>query len=305
MIINNLNLNYLKIFTAVYRNQSMTVAAKELHMTQSGVSQQIKNLEYVLENSLFERINKKLIPTEKARLLYDNLSTDLGHIESTLVAIQDKEQPIQGVVRIGMPSEFGINIIQPLLAKLGNNYPHIQFVITMGLAPELTKLILNGQLDFAFTDGILTESQITTKKVFNEGLLLCCSEKYKNQINVKKINKKSYEAYDYIAYDESAMVLSNWFKYHLKAGKMNLNIKAVIDDSYSILNFITNHFGIGVIPDHLHEKALKNGHKLYIFKGNGRLLKNSVQLSLLKKKQQTPASQMTIDFLIDEVTKLA
>ena len=47
MIINNLNLNHLLVFECVFRNGSMTAASKELHLTQSGVSQHMKSLEDV------------------------------------------------------------------------------------------------------------------------------------------------------------------------------------------------------------------------------------------------------------------
>jgi DNA-binding transcriptional LysR family regulator len=42
MIIDHINLNHLRIFQSVYKTQSMTTAAGELHLTQSGVSQHIK-----------------------------------------------------------------------------------------------------------------------------------------------------------------------------------------------------------------------------------------------------------------------
>ena len=44
-LLDTLNLNYLRIFMAVYRTGSMTQAARELHLTQSGISQQIKSLD--------------------------------------------------------------------------------------------------------------------------------------------------------------------------------------------------------------------------------------------------------------------
>ena len=56
MLIDQLNLNQLRIFESVYRTQSMTQAAVELGLTQSGVSQHIRALEDVLGLSLFDRI---------------------------------------------------------------------------------------------------------------------------------------------------------------------------------------------------------------------------------------------------------
>jgi len=63
LLIDQLNLNHLRVFECVYRTGSMTAAAKELHLTQSGVSQHIKSLEDVLNFKLFDRIQQRLVPT--------------------------------------------------------------------------------------------------------------------------------------------------------------------------------------------------------------------------------------------------
>ncbi len=70
MIIDHINLNYLRVFECVFRTGSMTTAAQELHLTQSGVSQHIRSLEDVLGIRLFDRIKKKLIPTTTADILF-------------------------------------------------------------------------------------------------------------------------------------------------------------------------------------------------------------------------------------------
>lgn len=69
MIIDRINLNHLRVFECVYRTKSMTIAAEELHLTQSGVSQHIRSLEESLDIRLFDRIKHKLVPTGEARQL--------------------------------------------------------------------------------------------------------------------------------------------------------------------------------------------------------------------------------------------
>ena len=66
MLTSSLNLNILRVFETVYSTRSMTKAAQVLFLTQSGVSQHIKSLEESLEFALFDRLQKKLVPTEKA-----------------------------------------------------------------------------------------------------------------------------------------------------------------------------------------------------------------------------------------------
>ena len=72
MLIDKINLNLLRIFEKVYETKSMTRSAQELFMTQSGISQNIKHLEEILNLKLFDRIKQRLIPTEKATILYKN-----------------------------------------------------------------------------------------------------------------------------------------------------------------------------------------------------------------------------------------
>ena len=84
MLIDQINLNQLRVFESVYRTKSMTHAARELHLTQSGVSQHIKALEDVLELKLFDRIKQKLVPTPSARELYKNTAKSFEDIETIL-----------------------------------------------------------------------------------------------------------------------------------------------------------------------------------------------------------------------------
>ena len=53
MLIDKINLNLLRIFEKVYETKSMTRSAQELFMTQSGISQNIKHLEEILNLKLF------------------------------------------------------------------------------------------------------------------------------------------------------------------------------------------------------------------------------------------------------------
>ena len=84
MLIDQINLNQLRVFESVYRSKSMTHAARELHLTQSGVSQHIKALEDVLELKLFDRIKQKLVPTPSAKELYASTAKSFEDIVSEL-----------------------------------------------------------------------------------------------------------------------------------------------------------------------------------------------------------------------------
>ncbi len=64
-----LTLHHLRIFRAVARHRSCTLAGTELHLTQSAVSVQIRELGIVLGTAPFEMIGKKVHLTDAGRLL--------------------------------------------------------------------------------------------------------------------------------------------------------------------------------------------------------------------------------------------
>ncbi|MEZ4749065.1 MAG: LysR family transcriptional regulator [Bdellovibrionota bacterium] len=59
----------------------MTHAAKELHLTQSGVSQHVKSLEDVLNQRLFDRVHQRLVPTAAAKTLYEGCARGMYELE--------------------------------------------------------------------------------------------------------------------------------------------------------------------------------------------------------------------------------
>ena len=118
MQIRELNLNSLVVFSSVYRNGSMTLASKELGMTQPGVTQHIKNLESLMNMDLFHRLGKKLLPTKEAEMIYEGLSVSLENIESLLTGLSQKDRQFMGTVKIGVPIEFGNTRVLPQLSRI-------------------------------------------------------------------------------------------------------------------------------------------------------------------------------------------
>ena len=152
MLIDQINLNQLRVFESVYRTKSMTHAARELHLTQSGVSQHIKALEDVLALKLFDRIKQKLVPTPSAKELYKHTAKSFEDIETILNRLKKTDKELTGVVSLGVPIEFGNNIVIPLLFEFQKKHPKVKFKIRQGFPFEMNRLILDGELDFAFVD---------------------------------------------------------------------------------------------------------------------------------------------------------
>lgn len=294
MIIDTLNLNHLRIFESVYRTKSMTKAAEELNMTQSGVSQHIKLLEEMLDFQLFDRIKQRLVPTGKAIELFSSCSKNLYSIEKTLAKIMGKEEALSGKVVIGVPIEFGNSLILPHIANFGSQHPNVLFRIFYGFASEMNTLLLEGKIDFAFVDSYSMDPLIQTKKTYDEEFVLCASQEYIEKKGLKE-DKDYFESLDYISYMEETPILKMWFKHHYRFKNIDLKLRATLMDVQGVGQLIGNNLGVGILPRHRIKKEIKMGKSLHTFKGSGKPLMNTISLAYVRNRTFGPLHKAMLE----------
>ncbi|MFK8138808.1 MAG: LysR family transcriptional regulator [Bdellovibrionales bacterium] len=292
MLLDQVNLNQLRVFQEVFKSRSMTMAAKNLHLTQSGVSQHIRSLEETLEIQLFDRINQRLIPTAKGKELFDKISVGLTTIEEALWELKGDRHSLKGIVTFGTPIEFGNSKIIPLLSEFSDEYPHINFRINLDFADQFNHLLLNGEVDFAFVDTFKMDRRIQLEDVYSENLELCVHKSILNPKDTKN-TKKFYESLNYVEYQEGQPVLGLWFDHHLKNKNLQLNVKATVMDVQGVSKFIISGMGAGVIPRHLLTRLQEQGHDVYAIPGCGKTLKNKISLAYIENRSlSTPAKTL-------------
>jgi DNA-binding transcriptional LysR family regulator len=90
----NMTFRQLQVFESAARHLSYTRAAEELHLSQPGVSMQIKQLEDVVGLPLFEQIGKKMHLTTAGREFYA-YSTSIGHMLDEIEVVLDELKGLQ------------------------------------------------------------------------------------------------------------------------------------------------------------------------------------------------------------------
>ncbi len=302
MLIDQINLNQLRVFESVYRTKSMTHAARELHLTQSGVSQHVKALEDVLELKLFDRIKQKLVPTPSAKELYKHTAKSFEDIEIILNRLKKTDKELTGMVSLGLPIEFGNNIIIPLLSDFQKKHPKVHFKIRQGFPYEMNHLLLSGDLDFAFVDSFSLDKGISTQPVYDEVLELCVSK----QLGLPQKSQTDFAFYEklfYVDYQEDQSVLSLWMKHHTHVKGAELDVRVFIMDAQAISRMILHGDGAGVLPGHLVQKLLDSGEEIQILKGSAKPLINTISLAYLEEKTLTNSAKAVLEFLKNSLKK--
>ena len=201
----HLNLNYLRIFLTVYRTKSMTQAAKQLHLTQSGVSQQIKALEEALDITLFDRINRRIIPTSEAEILYSECSKHLDDLEGAISKISNKDNELIGKVKIGRSASISLVKLIGQVARISKRKPQVRVIFKVGSNEELAEELSKGKIDFAFMDRHFEDHPFNYDILGKENLKLWSKKSF------QKTDYDSVAAQNFIMNQRGHPLLNQWF----------------------------------------------------------------------------------------------
>ncbi len=160
MNIKNLDLNLLRLFDAVWRTRSVSLAAQQLGMSQPAASQGLARLRAVLGDALFERSGAGVRPTPRADRLAQAVQLALGTIEEALNVSQvfDPHRS-QRVWRVHLSDIGEARFLPELVLALQHHTPGMRLE-TMPLPhDQIAPALDNGQLDLAI--GFLPEVRDT------------------------------------------------------------------------------------------------------------------------------------------------
>ena len=231
----------LRAFEAAARLESFTLAAKELHLTQSAISHQIKELEDYFGKPLFFRKNRKVEPTSEGRRLLESLSRIFDVIEAACNEVT--LAPNSQVLALHCSPSFAAKWLSPRLPEFIKANPDITIRLTSGAEP--IDLLRNQEIDVAISYQFTpTGPGITSVSLGEEKIIPMCSpDLIDPTVSVEELMSK-------LTLIESSLNLHTWERWfeinHLKnpsSRKMSfdraaLSISAAVDGIGAVLESV-------------------------------------------------------------------
>jgi DNA-binding transcriptional LysR family regulator len=136
------SLDDLRALVAVARERSFTKAAAKLGISQSALSQTIRELESGLGVRLLTRTTRRVSPTAAGERLLQTVAPRFEEIEAELAAIRELREKPAGTIRITATEHAADAILLPKLVKLLRVYPDIKVEIVIDYG--LTDIVAQG-----------------------------------------------------------------------------------------------------------------------------------------------------------------
>lgn len=282
-----INLEWLRTFKSVYETQSFTKAAKELYISQPGVSLHIGSLEAYVGYTLFERISKKLIPTEKAKILYNFTLEPLLKLESAEQTFHKTTKTERSTVSIGM-------CFETFQFTLEKHIPTLDFnvIIRFGLYEQMFSDLDNGLLDLIITPHKTNLKNLEFEAFSKEKIVLINgsgtdTSALKTLLKNKKIEEAEAWLKQQIWYSTAADMehLNNFWKANFNRHP-DFKPNYIVPNICSIVRCISGNSGFSIVPDFLCKKEIASGGIEITWEGNqkienilhfGERVKNPVQ----------------------------
>lgn len=143
-------LELYRVFKEVAESGNISVAAKNLYISQSAVSQSIKQLESSLQARLFIRSPRGVTLTSEGQLLYEYVRNALGLIATGEDKLSQAQQLLVGSLVIGASDTVTSFFLTHYLDQFHRLHPGIRLKIVSGRSAKVLSMLKSGAVDIAF-----------------------------------------------------------------------------------------------------------------------------------------------------------
>lgn len=139
--INAIDLNLLKVFSALAAERSVTRAAKSVGLSQPAVSHALRRLRDLMDDDLFIRAADGMQPTERCRELAPVVEASLKMLQDALTVTNDSDPAnLRATFRLGMNDLFSTLLVPALTARVAEQAPNVslRFLHTLEINKSLS-----------------------------------------------------------------------------------------------------------------------------------------------------------------------
>lgn len=252
-----INLNHLFYFYEVARHGSFTRAARELLVSQSALSVQIKALETVLGTALFDRRRSGVALTDAGERAFATAERIFTDVDALIAELQQSDRQPVGTVNVGTVNSIGIYLLPDLLTAFRAEHPDTRVRVDFRESERVIDQLYQGKIDVAvvpwqraYPD--LAATPLTRRKMF----LVAPADHPLTRL--PQISPRDLEAHAFVGYQEgmhTRAMIDALFK------RMEIAIEYAIESSNAatIKHMVLAGMGIAFLPEFAVAPELRRG----------------------------------------------
>ena len=286
-------LELYRVFKEVAESGNISVAARNLYISQSAVSQSIKQLETALQARLFARNPRGVTLTGEGQMLYQYVRSALGLLATGEDKLTQAQQLLLGTLVIGASDTVTSFFLTPYLDAFHRRYPGIRLKIVSGRSAKVLSMLKSGAVDIAFASSPMDAAMecfpcFSTHAVFVAGREYPCDFDHVHTY-------AEIAAFPLILLERKASSRVFLEQEFLKAG---VSLTPEIELSSRSLLVALSRIGLGVagVTQEFVEKELESGD-IRLLKTDFEIPSRSVDMCTLRDVHPTAAAAAFMDMI--------
>lgn len=262
------NLEWLRTFKAIYETGTLSAAAQELFISQPGVSLHLNSLEAFTSSKLFDRSARRMVATEKGKILYNYIVDPLKKLEIGEQHFHKRALDERVTISIGMCFETFQYTLEEHIAQLPFN-----LIIKFGEYPQMQHDLDNGLLDLIITPQKGNQQNLVYRPFSKERIVLIAgcqtdTAELENLLHHNKTKDAAQLLKKQLWYSTAADMdhLRNFWSTHF-GEHPDFTPNYIVPNISSIIRCLSNNKGFSIVPDFLCTEALASHQIKLIWEG--------------------------------------
>jgi LysR family transcriptional regulator for metE and metH len=167
----DLEVRHLKLVRAVAAFGGLTRAGRELHLTQSALSHQLRDVETRLGTPIFLRVGKRMVLTSAGERLLRSADEILGTLERTEDAIRLLAGGRGGRLRVSTGVYTQYHWLPFVVRRFRTACPQVDVQIVAGAGRDVVDLLVDGSIDLGIVDRPVEDARLVARQLFDDELV--------------------------------------------------------------------------------------------------------------------------------------
>ena len=246
----------LRAFRVLARAGSFTQTARELHLTQSGISHSMKALETEIGCRLLDRLGKKVVLTQAGEQLLKHADKIMGEMQAARESLTQLGKWGKGRLRLGASTTACQHIIPAVLREFKESFPDHVITIEPGDTPELVPALLQHRIDLALS---LTSSepQLEFQSLFSDELHFIVAALHP-WARAGRVDRSEIPRQNYILYNKRSITF-RLIEDYFRREQMVLNTVIEVGSMEATKELVKLGIGISILAPWIARKEIEEG----------------------------------------------
>lgn len=249
----------MRLFAQVVEEQSFTVVARQLEISQPAVSNQMRALEEKLGVKLIYRKGKGFALTQEGEIFYRHAKHMLDSWSELIREIGNSDRVMSGKIHIGASHIPGEYLLPNYLSSFRKLYPDITFKLTIGDSLEIAEKVAAHEVDFAVVGAVFDTEKLTSEYWLKDELALLVSQDHP-LCSIRSTNLHTLQTYPMVLRETGSGHRRAFEEALAKQGlELNdFNVVLEVGSTEGVKNSVRSGLGYSFLSRH----AIEHGEKL-------------------------------------------